>query len=339
MSHHPPTTRPTPIARFRHGALECTVVSDGILEMGPAHVNFPTARPEDVAELLTRHHLAPERTRLNENVLVVDTGDALVQFDAGVGTDPALGRGFFGPGTGHVVPTLAAAGIAAADIDVVAITHTHPDHVWGLIDPDGAPVYPNARIAVSREDVEHWTDLGRVATSPNQHMADHYIGAHKALTPYLEAGRVDLVADGDEVAPGIEAIATPGHSPGHLIYRITSEGEAMVVWGDLCHHQVLLLQHPEWSFQFDFDQPAATAQRWRVYDMVNSARDAVLAYHFPFPGLGHLRRDGEGYAWLPVEVERMTIDGVASTAPGVGAASPAPTGDRSPALHAGAGAR
>ena len=129
MLGRPPTTRPVPCARFRHGSLECTVVSDGILEMGPARVNFPTADPAEVDALLEEHYLPVHNVRLNENILVVRVGDQLIQFDSGVGVDPALGRGFFGPKTGQVIPNLRAAGIDAADIDLVAITHTHPDHV------------------------------------------------------------------------------------------------------------------------------------------------------------------------------------------------------------------
>ena len=310
MNGRPPTDLPAPFTRFRHGTFSCTVVSDGVLTLGPAHVNFPTADPAEIDALLTAHYLPTSDVRLNENILVVDTGDQLVQFDAGVGVDPALGRGFFGPGTGQVILNLRAAGIDPADIDIIAITHTHPDHVWGLVDADGTPVYPNATIAVSREDFDYWTDLSHITSAPNQHMRDHFTGAHKNLLPYAAADRITWVSDGTQIAPGITAIATPGHSPGHVVYRITSDSETIICWGDLCHHQVLLLQHPEWAFQFDYDQAAATAQRRRVYDLVDTERAAVLAYHFPFPGLGHLKRDGEGYAWLPMELDRAGGDGL-----------------------------
>jgi glyoxylase-like metal-dependent hydrolase (beta-lactamase superfamily II) len=305
MSATPPVDRPLPYARFRHGRFECTVISDGVLEMGPAHVNFPTANPAEIDELLRANYLPTDGVRLNENLLIVNTGDKLVQFDSGVGVDPALGRGFFGPKTGQALDNLRAAGIDPADIDIVAITHTHPDHVWGLVDADGVSVYPNATIVVSREDFDYWTDLSRVETAPNEHMKDHFRGAHKNLMPYYDEGRIQWASDGTEIVPGITALATPGHSPGHLTYQIESDGETIVCWGDLCHHQVLLLQRPEWGFQFDYEQPAATAQRWRIYDMVEQNRYAVLAYHFPFPGLGHLKKDGAGYAWLPVELERQ----------------------------------
>ena len=306
MSGTPPTDLPDPFTRFAHGRFACTVVSDGVLQMGPAHVNFPTANPAEIDALLTEHYLPTANVRLNENILIVDTGDQLVQFDSGVGVDPDLGRGFFGPGTGQVIPNMRAAGVEPADIDIVAITHTHPDHVWGLVDAAGVPLYTNAKIAVSREDFDHWTDLSRVDAAPNQHMRDHYLGAHKNLMPYADTDRIIWVQDGTQIAPGITALATPGHSPGHVVYRISSDGNDLVCWGDLCHHQVLLLQHPEWAFQFDYDQAAATAQRWRVYDLVDTERTLVLAYHFPFPGLGHLKKDGQGYSWLPSELDRRT---------------------------------
>lgn len=305
MSAHPPTDRPLPYARFQHGAFACTVVTDGILEMGPARVNFPTADPAEVDALLTDYYMSTENVRLNDNILVVDTGEQLVQFDSGVGVDPDYGRGFFGVKTGQTIPNLRRAGIEPADIDIVAITHTHPDHVWGLVDPAGTPLYPNARIAVSREDFDYWTNLDNIRDDMTQHLKDHFTGARKNLLPYADQDRIIWVGDGDEIVPGIRAIGTPGHSPGHIVYEITSEGETIVCWGDLCHHYVLLLQRPEWSFQFDYDKPAATAQRHRIYDFVASNRHAVLAYHFPFPGLGHLRKDTTGYNWQPIELERQ----------------------------------
>ncbi|MFI5614393.1 MBL fold metallo-hydrolase [Amycolatopsis sp. NPDC051903] len=287
--------------RFRHGDFACTVVSDGLLEMGPARDNFPNAEPADVDALLTGHHLEPERVRLDQNLLVVDTPDGRVLFDTGVGTVPELGVATFGAQTGKAVANLEAAGIDPASIDVVAITHAHPDHCWGLVDADGKPLYPNARIIVSEVEYRHWTDLSKVDSAPNQHLRDHYTGADLNLNAY--AGRLTLIGDGDEVVPGITAIATPGHSPGHVVYRITSGGRTMICWGDLCHHYVLLLRRPDWGFRFDYDKAAATAQRRRIYDLVEAERHAVFAYHFPFPGLGHLRRDGEGYAWLPAQPE------------------------------------
>jgi glyoxylase-like metal-dependent hydrolase (beta-lactamase superfamily II) len=284
-------------ARFRHGEFDCTVVSDGVLEMGPARDNFPQADPAEVDALLEAHDLPLERIRLDQNLLIVDTSDQLVLFDTGVGTIAELGVHVFGPQTGRAVGNMKSAGISPADIDVVALTHAHPDHCWGLLDADGEPLFPRARVVVSEADYTYWTDLSRADTEANQSVKRHFLGAHRNLTAYQ--GRLDLIGDGDEVAPGITAIATPGHSPGHVVYEITSAGRTIICWGDLCHHYVLLLQRPDWAFQFDYDNRAATAQRRRIYELVDRRQDEVLAYHFPFPGLGRLERDGDGYRWSP----------------------------------------
>jgi glyoxylase-like metal-dependent hydrolase (beta-lactamase superfamily II) len=283
--------------RFRHGEFDCTVVNDGVLEMGPARDNFPEADPAEVDALLEAHGLSPERIRLDQNLLVVETSGRLVLIDTGVGTVPELGVHVFGPQTGRAVANLKAAGISPADIDLVALTHAHPDHCWGLLDPLGEPLFPRARVSIAEADHRYWTDLSRACAAPNQSVKRHFLGAHRSLSAY--EGRLDLIGDGDEIAPGITAIATPGHSPGHLVYEITSGGRTIVCWGDLCHHHVLLLQRPDWAFRFDYDGPAATAQRRRIYELVDRRRDEVLAYHFPFPGLGRLERDGDGYRFSP----------------------------------------
>ncbi len=303
MSAQPPTDRPVGWARFRHGSFECTVVSDGIIRLGPARESFPGADPEEIDALLREHYLPTDEVRLNQNILFVNTGDHLIMFDSGVGNVADLGKKEFGPQTGKAIPNMVGAGIDPGDVDIVAITHAHPDHSWGLVDDDGNRLFPNARIAVSDADYSYWTDLSHVEGAPSEQVKDQFRGAHKNLTAYSD--RLILLQDGAEIAPGITAIATPGHTPGHMMYKISSEAATIICWGDVCHHEVLLLQRPDWNFMFDHNGAAATAQRLRVYDLVHSKRYAVLGYHFPFPGLGHIRKDGIGYAWIPSDLERQ----------------------------------
>ncbi|WP_284981556.1 MBL fold metallo-hydrolase [Arthrobacter sp. efr-133-TYG-118] len=302
MTGHPPTELPPGFARFEHGSLQCTVVSDGIIRLGPARESFPNAEPAEVDELLTRHYLPTDAVHLNQNILVVNTGDTLVMFDSGVGTDPELGLKTFGDEAGLLIRNLRAAGIEPEQIDLVALTHAHPDHAWGLADGAGAPLFPNASLAIGRADYQHWTDLSRVPDAPTEHQQDQIKGAHKNITAY--DSRLILLDGGEQIAPGIRAIATPGHSPGHIVYEITSGDQTMICWGDLCHHQVLLLEHPEWNFMFDHDGTGATEQRVRIYDYVDANRYAVFGYHFPFPGHGHLRRDPGGFTWIPSDLPR-----------------------------------
>ena len=107
--------------------------------------------------------------------------------------------------------------------------------------------------------------------------------------------RLSFVEDGKQVVPGITSLAATGHSPGHYIYAIESRDETLIVIGDLSHHEVLLLKRPRWEFAFDHDPVKAAKTRIRFFDQIAQQRHAILAYHFPFPGLGHLRKDADGY--------------------------------------------
>jgi glyoxylase-like metal-dependent hydrolase (beta-lactamase superfamily II) len=293
--------------RFSHGEFECTVITDGPLHMGAPHPTFIGADHEEIDALLEVNFLPKDRMSLNQNIVIVNTGSQLVLFDTGAGVNAEFGIKTFGSQVGQAIANLRAAGIDPADIDVVALTHAHPDHCWGLVDDDGNLLYPNARVALDRRELEYWTDLSILSTpkgeAMNPHMRDHFLGAHKNLMPYAERDRITIVSDGFELVPGITAFSTSGHSPGHTIYKIVSAGETLVVWGDLCHHQVLLLEHPEWGFLFDFDNAAAAKTRIDVFEEVVRERHSVLSYHFPFPGRGHLiERDGR-YRWLPAELQ------------------------------------
>lgn len=293
--------------RFKHGAFECTVVTDGQLHMGPPHEQFPKADRGEIDALLSAAYLPNDRMDIEQNVLVVNTGDWMVLFDSGSGVDPAFGPKTFGAGVGQAIPNLHLAGIEPAQIDIVALTHCHPDHCWGLVDGDDRPLYPNATVAVSGVDFDYWTDLRHLdapeGREMSEHMRDHFRGAHKNLMPYLHAGRLTRLSDGQKVAPGIAAALRPGHSPGHMIYRIESASMEMVVWGDISHHFVLLLAHPEWGFTFDFDNDAAAKTRVQVFEEILAARSAVFAFHFPFPGRGHLQRTNARFEWLPISLE------------------------------------
>lgn len=307
MPHHPPAQgASSEFLTFQIGGFRATVVNDGDLALGTAQQNFPSVDADDLAVLVAEHDVDPQSIVMQQNVLLVDTGSSVVLFDAGVGADPDYGRAIFGEGVGHLVERLQHAGYQPDDIDIIAISHTHPDHVWGLVDEDGRALFPNAVLAITRDDVDYWTQLDNAVP---ENLA-HFTGTIKSLAPYLDANRVRWVTDGMEVAPGVHTIATPGHSPGHTIYRIESQGEALIFWGDICHHP-LLLRRPEWAFQFDHDAESASAQRRRVYEYVAGEDLLVLAYHFRFPGVGRVRRDDTAFRWEPL---RPGISQTASSA-------------------------
>ncbi|MEV5478579.1 MBL fold metallo-hydrolase [Streptomyces sp. NPDC007148] len=285
--------------RFAFGALTCTVVTDGPLYLGPARETFPGASPDNVDELLNRRRLPTDHVTLDQNLLIVETGGQVVLVDTGVGTMPDLGRRVYGPQAGKAVESMRAAGFEPQDIDIVLLTHAHPDHCWGLLDSSGEALFTNARVLLGAADYHHFTDPAQAELVSNPHVRNQYTGARINLLPY--GSRVQLIDHGHQVAEGITAVATPGHSPGHLIYEISSAGQTLVAWGDLCHHPILL-DRPDWSFLFDGDRTEAARQRRYIFDQLVAKQHTVLSYHFPFPGLGTLTSQGDAYNWHPVNL-------------------------------------
>ncbi|WP_439550820.1 MBL fold metallo-hydrolase [Falsiroseomonas sp.] len=195
--------------RFRLGAFECTVVSDGTINLAPPHPTFGggVATEAEVRAALRRAFLPEDRLPTAINCLVVNTGAQLILLDAGVGAQPV-----FGPGTGRLVESLKAAGIDPAEVDVVAFTHAHPDHAWGIADATGASVFPNARYAMSSTDFDTWTN--EALLSQAEPIRSFVQGTRAVLLPRRD--RFTMMAVNAEVAPGIRAVPTPGHTPGHV---------------------------------------------------------------------------------------------------------------------------
>ena len=289
--------------RFRIGEFEATVVSDGRLPVGGLAPSFPAVPPEEMSEMMRAHFLPSDVLTLEQNVLVVNTGRHLVLFDTGMGESMGQHSKMFGPTTGKMLQNLRAAGIEPGQIDVVCATHAHCDHVWGLVDAKNRRVFPNARVAISEADLRYWTDDGN-KRGP-EFMAVFIDGAKKNLGPYRD--RMIMVRDGQEVVPGITAIAAPGHTVGHHVYAVSSGNQTVVNTGDLAHHQVLLLRRPMWEFAFDTDPKQSAQTRSRMLDRFATDRTAVLSYHFPWPGLGHVSREGDGYEWQPAPMNLTAL--------------------------------
>lgn len=276
--------------RFRVGDAVCTVVSDGPLPLGEPAAGFPAAPAAELTGLLESHFLPTDAIVLPQNCLVVHTGNRVVLFDTGLGASS-----IFGPTTGDLLANLAASGIGRADIDAVVITHAHCDHCWGLVDGMGSPWFPNAEIFISQADFDFWTDESKLGDP--SFVGLFVKGARDNLLPLRE--RITFVADGQEILPGVQAIATPGHTIGHTSFVITSGGQTLVNIGDLAHHHVILLQRPKWEFAYDTDPAQSARSR---FDFLTRAADEglhLLGYHFPFPGLGHVAKAGEGFAYHP----------------------------------------
>jgi glyoxylase-like metal-dependent hydrolase (beta-lactamase superfamily II) len=276
--------------RFRIGAIEATVVSDGpIGPMGEPSSAFAGVPGAEIGKMLSDNFLPTDNLVMEQNVLVANTGDRLVLFDTGMGATK-----MFGPTTGRLLQNLQAAGIAASDIDAVVLTHAHPDHCWGLTSEDGKPAFPNAQIYMTQADFDFWTDEAKLAQDAMRPMIE---GARRNLTP--NRPRITFVRDGQELLPGIQALAAPGHTVGHTSYLITSQGQTLCFAGDVAHHHVLSVERPRIRFVFDTDAEQAVSTRLRIFDMLAAQRLQLLSYHFPWPGIGHVAKHGDGFRYIP----------------------------------------
>lgn len=280
---------------FRVGAMRCRVVSDGMLanDLPLQPMLAANAPPEAVTAVLAERLLPPAGAVLHLNALFVDTGRNRVLIDAGSADS-------MGPTGGRLLANLRAAGIDPATIDTVVISHAHPDHLFGALAADGSPAFPEARILVSEPEHAFWTGPADLSRSKIDDRFRRFVteGARRHLTALKD--RIELVPSDREMVPGILARPTPGHTPGHLSFVLSSGGASLLLTSDVVHHHVLALAHPEWQVSFDVDPEQGSASRARLLDQAATDRLPVLAYHFPYPGLGHVARRGEGYAWEPI---------------------------------------
>jgi glyoxylase-like metal-dependent hydrolase (beta-lactamase superfamily II) len=292
-----PTTAAPRWYRFKHGQFTCTVISDGPLPLSDPAALFVGSTADDVTKALADNFLPTDQVVLEQNALVLDTGKDMVLFDNGMGTAKT-----FGPTTGRLLANLRSSGIESEDITAICFTHAHLDHCWGTINDEGRPNFPNAQLYIAESELAFWTDEERLAASTGL-LRETFVGARRHLLPNRD--RIVYVKDGQEPLPGIQAISTPGHTVGHTSYMIASEVASLCNIGDLAHHQVLLIETPRLEFAYDTDRKLAVSSRLRLLDMLANERVALLAYHFPWPGIGHVARMGDGFRYYPAPMRAL----------------------------------
>lgn len=268
---------PAPTSKsFQIGALTAIALSDGAIELPNDNQVFGVGlKPEDVAAVLSANGLATDKLQLSVQPLLVKTADRMFLFDTGAGS-------LFGPNTGKLPRSLSDAGIDPASVSDIFISHSHGDHVGGLVNADGKLAFPNATVHLSKPEWEHMS------------AQEQYRSAVDVLK-----SKVDAFAPGAELVPGlVKAVPVKGHTPGHSGYRIGSGQDSLIYVGDSMHHYVVSVQKPEWTIAFDGDKPTATASRTALISELAASGERVYAVHFPFPGLGRIEKRGEGFAWM-----------------------------------------
>lgn len=274
--------------RFTIGDAKMTVVSDGFFTTPVSGLGV-NADPAEVKDFLEAHFLSTSENYSHTNHLVVDLGDARVLVDVGSGNR-------FLPTAGRLMANLEQAGIDPASITHVVITHAHPDHILGLRDDFDEPILPDAEYIIGADEHAYWMQDGlvdRVDPAAQQFV----VGAVNSIK--TEGVDWTLAQDGHEVAPGITLMATPGHTPGHMSLRVDSAGESLIALGDAMSHPYTNFAHPDWFNGFDMDGPQTVETRMGLLKSTAADRTAILGYHFPFPGVGHVMELDGGYRYVP----------------------------------------
>lgn len=286
------TAAATPPAshRFNVGALRVTVVTDGSnLRPDVRQGLVVNASAEQVTAAMQAGGIAGPGMRNPYNVTFVETPRGLVAIDAGTGG--------VGGETGALHANMRAAGLDPAQVVLIVHTHFHGDHIGGLTTNDGTAVFPQAAVAVPEREWVFWTDAGEESRA-TEARRPAFANARRRLAPYAQ--RMTRFAPAAEVAPGIHAVATPGHSPGHTSFLISDGNQQALILGDCVTTPAFFMANPEWFPVFDMDPPLAVDTRKRILDRAATERMPVVGYHFDMPATGRVERAGTAYRLVPV---------------------------------------
>jgi glyoxylase-like metal-dependent hydrolase (beta-lactamase superfamily II) len=274
--------------RRRFGDVEVTALCDGYTGFQQGWITG--AEPAAMAELARRAFLPEGPGPTAVNAFAVRAGGRTVLIDAGAGRfwDPA--------NCGRLAGPMAIAGIAPEQVDAVLLTHLHADHAGGLLTAEDAARYPRAELLMAEAEAGFWLDAGARARAPER-LRPGFDRAAAWCAPY--AARSTRFAPGARPAPGIEAVAMPGHTPGHTGLLVGDGAERLLIIGDLVQVGPFQFARPDWNTVLDLDRDAATAARRRVLDMAAADRLLIAGSHLAFPGLGYVTREGNGYGFTP----------------------------------------
>jgi glyoxylase-like metal-dependent hydrolase (beta-lactamase superfamily II) len=282
--------------RYKVGSYECTSINDGArsFPMPDTFVkNVPKAEALAAAEAA---YMPQGMVTVPFNPQLINTGSKLILIDSGNGVanlEPSKGA------VGRTLQNLAAAGVDPKSVDVVLMSHLHPDHTNGIRAADGSLAFPNAEIMVPAVDWTFWMSDENAAKAQSNEMMKNYFANVKKIYAGIE-NKVTKYEWGKEVAPGITSIAAPGHTPGHTAFAIASGSSKILIQSDVTNIPELFLRNPDWHVAFDVDPGVAQDTRHKFYDMAAAEKATVVGFHFTFPSIGHVEKDGSKYRLVPV---------------------------------------
>ena len=280
--------------RFMLGDFEITVVNDGTTEL-PVDTLLKGIGKEQVDEILAKNYLKSPLEG-SFNTFLINTGSKLVLVDSGAGS-------LFGPNLGKMLANLKAAGYQPEQVDEIYITHMHPDHIGGLI-ADGKPAFPNAVVRADKREADYWLSDENAKKAPDA-MKGFFQGVKATVGVYAAAGKFKPFTGNTDLVPGVKAVSSAGHTPGHTTYVVESQGQKLALIGDLIHVGVVQFPDPTVTIGFDTDGKSAESERQKLF--ADAAKNGYLigGAHLSFPGIGHLAADGKGYRFLPLNFTQI----------------------------------
>lgn len=279
--------------RFKVGDIEVNVLFDGGMQMPAANIPrfFVDADMAEIERMRERSFHLEAGLHQPVGAYLVNTGRNLVMVDTG-------GHSSVFPTTGRMMESFVATGYRPEQVDTVLLTHIHPEHALGLVGEGDGRAFPNAQVWVTEEDHALWMAEDAVSRVPQG--INFVNAARRAMTPYRgERTRLYPMARTQEIVPGITVVPAPGHTPGHVSYRLSSGSEQMLIWGDVTHQTVIQLARPRWRLSIDVDRDMAVQSRLRTLDMLATDRILVGGTHLPWPAAGRIIREApESYAYV-----------------------------------------
>ena len=277
--------------RFKLGSFEVTTIWDGAVQLpGPYPIFGQNVKEKEVKELAAANFLPKDKMEISFTPIVVNTGKQIIVFDTGNG----LARR--SKGAGKLKDLLAIAGFKEDQVDIVVITHCHPDHIGGLME-GGKPLFPKARYVISEAEYNFW--------SPKEVAEGKLARVGKLVQSNVVplAEKMTFIKPGQDVVTGITAVDASGHTPGHMAYHIESDDKRLLLWADTTNHFVASLQRPDWHVKFDMDKEKAAATRKKILDMAAADKIPASGYHMPFPAVGYVEKRGQSYRWVPASYQ------------------------------------
>jgi glyoxylase-like metal-dependent hydrolase (beta-lactamase superfamily II) len=274
----------------KYADLEAIVVSDGHFVLPTGFLVAPDAPAAEREAALKAAGQTGDQFQLVNNVVVIRRQSDVILVDAGTGPRHQ-------PTAGKLAENLKAAGIQPADVTIVVLTHGHPDHLWGILDALGNPIYPRASYVVSAGEWDLWTDANVLQRLPTALPRERIVtGAQSHFARIKD--KVTMARGGEEIVNGISVLDTPGHTQGHISLELAG-GDGLVIGGDALTNAIISFQYPSWRVPVDHEADRGISTRLRLLDQLATDKRRLVGAHLPFPGIGFVERKDGAFRFVP----------------------------------------